>query len=242
MYPHRLLISIGLAAFIGSLVVFAPLRLLVGWLPETSPLRSAQVEGTLLEGRLQSMAAGGPVVWRWHVQPAWLLTLGLAGEWQLDGAELKAAGRFVVRPWRFSISAKTGELSAVRVGRMFGSAGIEADQPVYFRDVVLAGWVGGGISAVKGGLVWGPGDVRLRNRELPLALPALRGRLHTSDGQAMLVVDSENAPDVPLATATLDLQTRDLYVVVLQRGARLVGAGGNLPDDKPAFELRQPLL
>lgn len=242
MYPRTLLISIGLAAFIGSLVVFAPARALIALLPDTSPLRAAQVSGGVYAGQLQT-AAASPATWRWQLQPAWLLTLGLGGTWQVEHQDFRGSGRFVVRPWRYSISVDQGELSAARVANLLGGAGVGIDEPLLMQPLVVSGWLGSGMDDASGMLAWGPGDISLRNRPAPIALPALKGAVQTADGMVSLTVAGAATPDLTLATATLDLDSRELHLVVLARAASQLGVASDRPrpPDTPVFELRQPL-
>lgn len=243
MYPRKLLVVIALAAFLGSLVLFAPARALLRFLPEGSPLKSAQVSGRLLDGELRT-ASASPAAWRWQVQPGWLLTLGLAGTWEVVHPDFRGSGRFVIRPWHHALTVTRGELSAARLGRLFGNSnGVELDQPLLLVDVQASGGMGRLLRGVEGRLGWGGGTARLRNRESPLPVPALRGQLTTTDGVVALVVDGETAPGVPWATAAFDLASREMHVVVLGRAANTLGLAGERPvsPDASFFEVRQTL-
>lgn len=245
MYPRRLLIILGLAAFLGSLVVYAPVRLALRLLPDTSPLHTAEAGGRVGDGYVRVVDGNGqPAIWRWQLQPAWLLTLGLVGDWTVDGSGLRASGRFSLRPWGYRVNMASGELSAQRLARLAGAAGLAADKPLALHDLSLSGMPGKAPANVNGTLSWGPGDVRVNTRSDPLAVPALRGRLETREGIVHLLVDGEREPGAALLTASWDPQSGALQAAVLVRAAELLGVAGEhqgQAPDKPFIELRQTL-
>lgn len=241
MYPRKLLITFGLAAFIGSLVVFAPLSFLLKLAPGATAPGATDVAGTLMDARVRAMTSSGEVTWYFRLRPAYLLSLGVGGDWQVEGADIAGHGQAVLRPWGYGATVTSGEISAGRLGALLGADGFETDRPLYLREVNVTGVLGSIPRSARGRLAWGPGDVRLRNRAQPVAVPALVGQLQTVSGSIGLLVGSDSAPDVPLMTASLDLQSRELHAVVLGRAIRLLGLSGKHDDDKAAFELRQTL-
>lgn len=239
MYPVRLLTAVSLAAFVGSLLLFAPLQRLVAFLPETSPLRTAAVEGTLLDARVQLQAASGLANWRFQLNPLYLLTLGLGGRWQLDGEGLGAEGGAVLRPWGLRIQVDQGKVDADRLAVLAGGDAFQTEEPLFLVGVVLRAVPGQGLTSAEGELAWGPGEVRLRGRSQPVSVPALVGRLRTEDGRVLLLVGDAAAPDVSLLESTFTIDSRELHVVVPGRTLKALSLSGKFADDKPAFEMKQ---
>lgn len=242
MYPKRLLIVIGVAAFLGSLVVFAPLQFLVGWLPQAQAARITEVSGTLVDARLRLQTGGGPVQWRFRAQPLYLLSLGVGGQWEVEAEGFRGQGSAVWRPWGYRISLASGEMGMDRLLRLAGAEGVSvAPLPLTMTDISATAWKPGPPHAVDGQLAWGPGQVTLSGRREPVAVPALGGELRTEDGRILLTVTAAREPEAPLVLGTLGIESRELHVAVLGRAVRVLGLGTRYPDDRPAFELRQTL-
>lgn len=243
MYPQRLLIALGLAAFLGSLVVLAPVRPVLGWLPQGITHNVTDAGGRVSEGFLRLQGQAGEVALRWQLQPGWLAALALGGQWQAEGPGLRAEGDFLFWPWRYRLDVRDGELAPDRIARLSGSLGLTLDQPLRLQGVSLSGTPGVGVSSVDGVLAWGPGQVSVSGRPAPLSVPALHGNLETQEGVMRLDVEDQGNPGQTLATAEVDRAAGTLRAALLVRGANLFGLPaqpGQAPD-KPFVELSQPL-
>lgn len=242
MYPRTLLIATALAALVGSLVVYAPLQTLVKLAPQDSPLRSADIEGTLLDGRVTMSTSRGDVVWDVQLQPLYLLTLGLGGNWQMQAEGIAGTGSVVARPWGASVVIDDGEISASRIAAMLGDRSFETSEPLRIQEVSIGARFGAGIVSADGFLFWGPAQVVLHGRDQPVQVPALKGGISTEGDRIVLLVEGAGTPEgAPLMSATLDLPSREVHVVVPGRTLKVLGMSSKFADDKPAFELRQPL-
>jgi len=239
MYPVRLLIATALAAFLGSLILFAPLLRLAALLPESSPLRSATFEGTLLDARVETVSRAGASRWRFRLNPLYLLTLGLGGRWELDGSGVGAEGGAVLRPWGLGVEVDRGKVDADRLALLAGGDAFDTDEPLFIEDVALRIVPGRGLVAARGALNWGPGEVRLRDRGQPVAVPALTGRLATEDGRIRLQVGDVAAPDVALLEATYTVEGRELHLLIPGRTLKVLSLSSKFADDRPAFEMKQ---
>lgn len=241
MYPRFLLAATGLAAFLCGLILFAPLQRLVSWLPETSSLRAATFEGTLGEGRATLPTGMGTTVWHFRLQPLYLFTLGVGGRWDLVAADTSAEGTAVVRPWGLSANISTGKVAASKLAQLAGGDSFQTGEPLFLKDISVRARPGAGLVSAEGQLSWGPGQVQLRNRAQPVAVPLLSGRLITVDGVIRLQVGDAAAPDDSLLDAALTLRDRQLHVIVPGRAMRVLGLSSKFADDKPAFEMKQSL-
>lgn len=241
MYPRLLLLGTGLAAFLGGLVLFAPLSRMAALLPEVSPMRSATFEGTFIEGRVTLLSGAGQTIWHFRLQPLYFLTLGLGGDWKAEGAGIGAEGVAVLRPWGLSARVLSGKVSGARLAQLAGGDAFQTDEPLFLKDVEFNARPGTGLVAADGQLSWGPGSVQLRERAHPVSVPPLVGRLSTSDGVIHLLVGDAGAPDVALLEATLTPADRQLHVVVPGRAMKALGLSSKFADDKPAFEMKQSL-
>lgn len=244
MYSKRLLLTLGLLAFVVGLAVLAPVRFIVA----ASPGLAAQVSaagGTLWAGQATINSMHGPVQVSWDSHPWQLLRLGLALDWVLTAPGAAAKGDLVVRPWGYVLDVAQGEMSAAWLARLLPEPRPRLDQPLLLRQVRLAGGLNGLPQEAAGTLIWGPGTLRLTNRPEPLQLPAFRGILQNTDtGHIRLVVEGEPQPGQPAITATLDPVTRAFEVVVLRRAADLAGlslAGAPGSADKELLKMRQTL-
>lgn len=241
MYPRFLLAATGLAAFLCGLILFAPLPRLASWLPESSPLRVATFEGTLGEGRATLPTSMGATVWHFRLQPLYLLTLGMGGRWEFSAADAVGEGTAVVRPWGGSANISSGKIAASRLVQLAGGDAFQAAEPLFLKDISVRAKPGAGLVSVEGQLSWGPGQVQLRNRAQPVAVPLLSGQLATADGAIHLKVGDASSPEDSLLDAVLTLEDRQLHVTVPGRAMRVLGLSSKFADDKPAFEMKQSL-
>ncbi len=243
MYPRRLLIAIGLLAFLASLLVLMPVRVVLAMLPDGLPVQAPA--GSLLDGRVTVVRGGDNFHVAWRLQPAWLLTLGVGAQWSVTGADgLAADGSLVRRPWGASATVVQARLPAAFLNRHLRAAGMTVDQPLLVRDLALSGRPGGPVRAASGRLAWGPGTLRWREQQPDtVSLPALRGELSAADGALQLLVDGESAPGQTLASARLDPVGREYHLVVTRQAAPLLGRPqqpGAAPGS-PLLEVRQRL-
>ena len=124
MITRRRLITIGILAFVWTLLSHAPAATLYGWFaPKDVPTQLLGIEGSLGEGRLAGITSGGRPLLRdlhWQLQPWWLLLL--RASFHIDtGAPIALNGRIGVTPLATHISAAhiSGGLKA-----LLGAAGI----------------------------------------------------------------------------------------------------------------------
>ncbi|MFZ5723501.1 MAG: type II secretion system protein N [Pseudomonadota bacterium] len=242
MYPRRLLIAAGVAAFLAGLLVLAPLGQWLRLAPPAVAQRISAPTGTLWQGSAQIATSGGPLQVGWDLHPWRLLLATLQADWTLAGSGLSARGTASAAPWGYGVQVDRGELAGERISGVSGGRAV-ADQPLQFQDIGLGLAPDGRIEEASGRLAWGPGTVRLSDRPEPLALPALRGYLREADGRLKVQVDGENEPGAPLATLTLDPVGNLLQLVVTHRAARLAGVAPAAPaaPDAAFLELSQPL-
>lgn len=243
MYPRRLLIVIGVLAFLASLLVLMPVRVAVAMLPGALPVQAPA--GSLLDGQVTVVGAGETLRIAWRLQPAWLLTLGVGGQWSVTAADgLAADGSLVRRPWGTTVAVVQARLPAGFLNRHLRGAGVTIDQPLMVRDLRVAGRPGAAVRAASGRLAWGPGTLRWREQQPDaVSLPALRGVLSADDGSLQLLVDGEKAPGETLLSARLDPVGGEYHVVVTRQAAPLLGRPlqPGASSGSPLFEVRQRL-
>lgn len=243
MYPTRTLIVAGVVAFLLSLALLTPARLLVRLAPEAAVGRVSQVAGNLWQGQAQVSSIRGPFQVSWDSHPWCLLGATVALDWTLSGQALSASGALSWAPWGRQLVIDRGELGATLLSRLSGDSRATFDQPLTLRGIDVSLARDGTVRAAAGSIGWGPGTLNIRGRAEPVALPALRGLLRPADGRLRVLVDSEAEPGGAVATAEIDPAGNQLHLVVTQRGARLAGAAPAAADNPEAafFELRQPL-
>lgn len=241
MYPRRWLIVSGLGAFVLGLLLCAPARLLVSMLPlERWALVPQAASGTLLAGDVRLHAGAGPLYLSWRLQPVHLLALSVRADWRAELDGMQADGQLDIAPWRARLDVQRADIDVSAAGRLLAPWRASVDQPLAFRQVVLAVAPSGLLRAADGRASWGPGALRVEGRP-PRAMPALRGRLQPDGVVAELVIDSETAPGETLASVRYDTSTRELHVTLFQRGADLLGQPASPPraPGTAVFEMRQ---
>jgi hypothetical protein len=121
---RRWLITIGVAAFVWTLLLHAPAATLYGWFAtKDAPTQLLGIEGSLAEGRVAGIVSGGRPLLRdvhWQLQPWWLLLL--RGSFHVDtGAPIALRGRVGISPLATHVSSAhiSGGLKA-----LLGAAGL----------------------------------------------------------------------------------------------------------------------
>lgn len=243
MYPRRLLIVTGVLAFLASLLVLMPVRVALAMLPGALAVQAPA--GTLLDGQATVVSGGETLRIGWRLRPAWLLTLGVGGQWSVTGADgLAADGSLVRRPWGASIAVGQARVPAGFLNRHLRLAGVTVDQPLLVRDLSVSGAPGVAVRTASGRLAWGPGTLRWRQQQPDtVSLPALRGVVSAADGSLQILVDGENAPGETLASARLDPVSGEYHLVVTREAAPLLGRPlqADAASGSPLFEVRQRL-
>lgn len=243
MYPRRLLIGIALGAFLLGLLWGLPARFLVPALGlERASITVETVSGTITRGGLRATRAGVPVVAGWELQAWRLCLLQLSAAWKLDFGGATADGQLVLAPWGGGLNVGKADVPAATLNRWTQRWRARVTEPLVAREIAVALSPTGSVREAAGTAAWGPGELKVAGRP-PLAIPALRGRLQPVDGGMEFVVDGESAPGQVLARASYDAQTAELHVVLLQRGADLLGmrARNGRDPDTAVFEMRQLL-
>lgn len=244
MYPRRLLIGIALGAFLLGLLWGMPARFLVPALGlERAGIVVESVSGTITHGGLRATRAGVPLVAGWKLQLWRLCLLQLSAEWVLDFGGAAADGRLALAPWGASLAIARGDVPAATLSRWMQRWRATVTEPLVLRGIAVALTPTGTVRQAAGTAAWGPGEVQVAGRPAPLAMPALRGRLQRVDDGLEFVVDGESAPGQALARAGYDDQAAEVHVVLLQRGADLLGmrARNGRDPETPVFEMRQLL-
>ncbi|MFZ5757567.1 MAG: type II secretion system protein N [Pseudomonadota bacterium] len=243
MYPVRTLIAVGVLAFLASLLLLTPARLLVKLAPDAVAGRISQVSGNLWQGQGRVATARGQWDVGWDLHAWRLLTLAVDADWTLSGRGVSAGGAATLTPGGYRIAVGQGELGSEFLGRLASSSVASIDRPLVISGVEIAVAAGGRVEDATGRLAWGPGTLVMRNRSEPLSLPAVRGMLRAVDGQLRVLVDGEQAPGELLASLNVDPAGNRLHLVVTQRGGQLAGLppSSSLAPDAPFFELKQPL-
>lgn len=196
--------------------------------------------GTLLAGEAGLATRAGPLHLTWRIRPAALLLLRAEMNWQGVMNGVQAEGGMAVSPLGGRLVVHRADVDAGAMSRMLAPWRAQVDQSLALRRAELAVGFSGLVRSADGLLNWGPGTLRVDGRA-PLALPALRGRLRQDGESVELLVDSERAPEEALSRTRYDARSRELHVVLYQRGADLLGqpsAAGRAPET-PVFEMRQ---
>lgn len=241
MYPRRWLIASGLGAFVLGLLLCAPARLLISALPLDAWSMSLQgASGTLLAGEAGLVTRAGPLHITWRAHPAAMLLLRVEMDWQgvMDGVQ--ADGRVAVSPLGGRLDIHRADVVAAAISRMLAPWRAQVDQPLALRRVMLAVGFSGLVRAAEGLVSWGPGTLRVDGRT-PIELPVLRGRVQREGDSVELLVDSERSPEEALSLTRYDTRSRELHVVLYQRGTDLLGqpSAAARPPETVVFEMRQ---
>lgn len=243
MYPKRLLLTLGILAFVVGLVVWVPARFVVAALPGLAG-QVSDVSGTVWAGQAVIRSVRGPLRVSWHSHSWRLLQLSLAFDWTLSAAGLSGAGSFVARPWGYVAQIDRGEVAHGWLALLLPESRMTLDKPLLLRQLRFQGALNSLPSEASGTLAWGPGTVQWVGQAEPLLVPFLRGLLGSVEGgRIRLVVEGEPEPGKPLLTATLDPAARVLEVTVLQRAATLAGVRTAVPRpaDTVLMTMRQTL-
>lgn len=238
MPSPRLLIFLGVLAFLAGVVAHFPARL--AWAAAPEPLQrlvpAEGVAGTLWRGTATPVLAGQPVQVGWSL--GWR---GLA--WQVRAAGLDAAG--TLAGWPGSDTTLVVDSAAIEPSlvkpwlRQQGLVDVEGT--LLARGVEIRRSPDGTLAAA-GRLAWGPGRVQPAGKAA-LQVPALSGNLAVESGVLVLDVESERAPGQPLGRLHFDPEGREAGVALRQRALDqldLPGAGRQSPDSV-VFSLRQQL-
>jgi len=138
----RTLILIGVLVFAWAVLVNAPAASVYAWLaPKASPLQLYGLEGSVAEGRVQTLESGGrPLLQnlQWTFQPWWLPLLRASFHVEGGGQDLNLKGRFA---WVFGginiTGTGTGSIKALATASGFPFVPIDGQASFDFDSLKL---------------------------------------------------------------------------------------------------------
>ena len=127
----RTLILIGGLVFAWTLLVHAPIAVLYGWFaPKATPVQLYGLDGSLDEGRVQSLSLNGrPLLQKlnWTFQPWWLPLLRASFHIEGGGADLNLKGRAAFVIGGINLSSAQGSGSVKGIAGLAGFPFLPAD-------------------------------------------------------------------------------------------------------------------
>ena len=238
----RGLLLLGVLAFLGFCVAFAPARLL-------APL-AERIDGAALTGTAGTVWSGsGRLIFKgqdrgrfsWSFQPATLLRLFPGIGWTLSAEHMNLAGSMNLAPARAAVSV-SGTVDSDAVNPWLAAYELSMAGKFELRDLRVH-VTDDRPDDTRGTISWSGGRLRyvLSQRSQVAELPPLEARLSFSDGPEATVVAAGDA--TPLLEARL-LDSGFARIGVTMLLTRMLGQPwpGGGPDDKVVLAVEEKIL
>ena len=245
MLRFRYLLLIGLVFFLSFLVIFLPassIRLVTNGIPQ---LDISATKGSIWLGSGQLRVSNQYLgALRWSIQPIRLVLGKLDVVWMLEDQDHSFEGKATMRLGATSFSFD-GLIKPQTINRVLApyelllTGGLELKSVKATVERNESQVVG-----IQGNIRWDGGTVRYRmaNQRHQRELPALLGKLQTTEGIPSITIRSE-MEDTPLLQARLD-NDGWVHIGITKRFTQLVGQPwrGNESDAAIVMEVSEKLL
>ena len=244
MLRFRHLLLIGLVFFLSFLVIFLPassIRLVTNGIP---PLDISATKGSIWRGsgqlRLSKQHVG---VLRWSIEPVQLVLGKLDVAWVLQDQDHTFEGKTTMQLGGTSF-AFDGLIEPQTINRVLAPYEMRLTGALELKSVKATVERNESQVGIQGDIRWDGGTVqyRMANQRHQRELPALLGKLQTTEGVPSITIRSETE-DTPLLRARLDNEGW-VHIGITKRFTRLVGQPwhGNESDATIVMEVSEKLL
>ena len=244
MLRFRHLLLIGLVFFLSFLVIFLPassIRLVTNGIP---PLDISATKGSIWRGsgqlRLSKQHVG---VLRWSIEPVQLILGKLHVAWVLQDQDHTFEGKTTMQLGGTSF-AFNGSIEPQTINRVLAPYEMRLTGALELKSVKATIERNESQVGIQGDIRWDGGTVqyRMANQRHQRELPALLGKLQTTEGVPSITIRSETE-DTPLLRARLD-NDGWVHICITKKFTQLVGQPwrGNELDATIVMEVSEKLL